>query len=41
MTNNIKKKIPEKFHIFVIIYFWQSLGFELTYLPNPNRNTDH
>ena len=36
MMDNIKKKILEEFHIFLI--FLQLVGFELTYLPNPNRD---
>ena len=40
MINNIKeKRFPRNF-IFSL-YFLQSLGFEPTYLPNPNREANH
>ena len=39
MNNIIEKKFPRSF-IFSL-YFLQSLGFESTYLPNPNRGANH
>ena len=39
MMKNIEKKIFPRDFIFSL-YFWQSLGFGPTYLPNPNRNAD-
>ena len=40
MMNNIReKRFPRNF-IFSL-YFSQSLGFEPTYLPNPNREANY
>ena len=40
MMNNIEKKRFLRNFIFSL-YFWKSLGFEPTYLPNLNQNTNH
>ena len=40
MMNNIKKQIFPRNLIFSL-YFWQSPGFELTSLPNSNRDANH
>ena len=39
INNNLKKWFPRNF-IFSL-YFLQSLGFEATFLPNPNRDASH
>ena len=39
MMNNIRKKDFRE--ILYFLYFLQSVGFEPTYLPIPNRDTTH
>ena len=43
IINNIKKKTPEEFHIFVILYSFTGIQTDLPteFLPNPNRDVNH
>ena len=39
--NNIEKKKQIQRNFIFSLFFWQSLEFESTYVPNPNRDANH